>query len=46
MVFKLKNKLDGLIERHKALLVAKGYAETTVVDYLETFSLIVKIITI
>jgi hypothetical protein len=37
-VFKLKRKADGSIERHKALLIAKGFHQQAEVDYGETYS--------
>ncbi|KAL0551795.1 hypothetical protein IC582_010884 [Cucumis melo] len=45
-VFTLKYRADGTIDRHKVKLVAKGFIQTYVIDYSETFSPIANLNTI
>lgn len=45
-VFKIKRNSDGSIARYKACLVAKGFHQSAYINYFETFSLVVKPITI
>lgn len=45
-VFKIKRNFDGSISRYKASLVAKGFHQVADADYTETFSPVVKPVTI
>lgn len=46
MVFKIKHKANGYIERYKARLVAKGFHKQKCLDFFETFSPVAKPTTI
>lgn len=41
-VFKLRVGADGLVEQHKAQLVAQGFSQKFGLDYDETFCLVVR----
>ncbi|GJW43327.1 putative retrotransposon ty1-copia subclass protein [Tanacetum coccineum] len=42
-LFKKKTNMDGNVHTYKSRLIAKGYTQTYVIDYEETFSLVVDI---
>lgn len=41
-VFKIKRQVDGSLERYKVHLVEKGYHQQVGLNYLETYSPVVK----
>lgn len=42
-IFTNKFNLDGSLNRHKARLVARGFTQTYVIDYKETFAPVAKL---
>ena len=41
-MYRIKHRVDGSIERYKAHLVARGFAQQEGIDYSETFSPVIK----
>ena len=45
-VFRVKFKADESFDKCKSRLVAKGFSQTPAIDYCETFSHVVKLVTV
>jgi len=45
-IYRTKYHLDGIVDKHKARLVAQGYSQQFGVDYDETFAPVAKMITV
>jgi len=45
-VYKIKHRVDSSIERYKECLVARGFTQQEGIYYSETFSLVVKPVTV
>jgi len=46
LVYKIKRRADGVIDRYKPHLVARGFTQKGGIDYLETFNPVVKLNTV
>ena len=45
-IYKIKHAVDGSIEKYKERFVARGFSQREVIDYEETFALVVRYISI
>lgn len=45
-IYKVIHDVDGMVQRNKAMLVAKGYSQQQGVNYNDTFSLVARLDTI
>jgi hypothetical protein len=41
-IYKIKHAVDGSIEKHKAIFVARGFSQREGIDYEETFALVAR----
>ena len=41
-IYKIKHVADGIIEKYKAIFVARGFSQREGIDYEETFALVAR----